>query len=131
MPPKSVCSFPSCKNIATKNSRCDIHQRELKAKKQSNRSSTTLNEHIYQSTRWRKLPLCEHCLKANVYKPVQIVDHIVEINDDESLAYVYSNLQSLCHSCHRVKTAKAARERKKTTISANSLFEQILKNKEK
>ena len=48
--------------------------------------------------------LCQSCLMQGRYVTATDVDHIVPIahggTDDES------NLQSLCHECHKVKTAK-------------------------
>ncbi|EKA7406927.1 HNH endonuclease [Vibrio parahaemolyticus] len=138
MSPRSICSAPSCKQIAVENGRCNRHLQKPKAssKKQSCRSSTTVNEHIYQSTKWRKLrarkakesPLCENCLTYNIIKPVDVVDHIKPLLDYPDLAYVFSNLQSLCHQCHNDKTAKETAERKKPKqLTASELFNQIRK----
>lgn len=48
--------------------------------------------------------LCQSCLMQGRYVTATDVDHIVPVahggTDDES------NLQSLCHECHKVKTAK-------------------------
>lgn len=138
MPPRSICSAPSCKQISVENGRCDRHQQKPKkcSKQQNSRASTTVNEHIYQSAKWRKLrarkandsPLCETCLTYNIIKPVDIVDHIKPVLDYPKLAYVYSNLQSLCHQCHNEKTAKETAERKKPKqLTASDLFDQIRK----
>lgn len=70
---------------------------------------------IYNSQRWRDIrekkmidnPLCEICEKENRITPVDDVHHIVSFmtTDDpvrrNHLAYDYSNLQSLCDTCHR------------------------------
>ncbi|WP_423252268.1 HNH endonuclease [Vibrio vulnificus] len=138
MPPRSICSAPSCKQIAVGNGRCNRHQHKPKThpKEQNSRSSTTVYDHIYQSTKWRKLrarkakdsPLCEHCLTYNIIKPVDVVDHVKPLLDYPELAYVFSNLQSLCHQCHNEKTAKEAAERKKPKqLTASELFNQIRK----
>jgi 5-methylcytosine-specific restriction protein A len=39
------------------------------------------------------------------------VDHIVERSDDDSKRLNWDNLQSLCHSCHNIKTAEEKRKR--------------------
>ena len=66
---------------------------------------------IYHSTRWRKIRIqilkrdggiCQHCGKA---EKSMIVDHIQEIKDGGD-AYSYSNLETLCKSCHNTKTAQ-------------------------
>ncbi|EGQ9960042.1 HNH endonuclease [Vibrio cholerae] len=129
--PKTICSYPACKVIATNKSRCQNHQHSIKTNDQ--RSSTTKNNDIYQSTKWRKLrarkatnnPLCEQCLKANIIKPLDVVDHIVEINDNPELVYVYSNLQSLCHAHHNAKTAQHKQQRAPKTLTASELFNKL------
>ncbi|WP_051303180.1 HNH endonuclease signature motif containing protein [Psychromonas aquimarina] len=128
--PFSICSFSACRSIATKNSRCKKHQREQT--KEISRSSTTSNNNIYNSSKWRNLrtrkahlnPLCEECLTYNVIRPLDVIDHIQEIEDYPELAYTYSNLKSLCHSCHNNKTAKAKTARTKT-VTASDMFKQI------
>lgn len=69
---------------------------------------------FYSGAKWRNLrayklsidPFCEICRKAGRIVPATCVDHIIPIMKDESLALEYSNLQSLCHSCHSTKTVK-------------------------
>ena len=48
-------------------------------------------------------PLCEMCLKCKRYVKADIVDHIVEIKKGGHPLDM-DNLQSLCRSCHTVKT---------------------------
>uniref|UniRef100_UPI0040475BDE HNH endonuclease n=1 Tax=Shewanella sp. TaxID=50422 RepID=UPI0040475BDE len=134
---KKICSQPCCKLVATKDGRCELHQlKQLPSNtvRSQDRSSTTVNNHIYQSTKWRKLrarkfkeqPLCEHCYKLNIITPTDVIDHIVAIIDDDTLAYTYSNLQALCHSCHNIKTAKETKARKyPRELSASDLFNKI------
>jgi len=69
------------------------------------RRALPLNSHA-----WRKLrayilaesPLCEHCMDRGLTAPATDVDHISGDPSDNSMA----NLQSLCHSCHSIKTAR-------------------------
>ncbi|WP_075498370.1 HNH endonuclease [Moritella viscosa] len=126
-------AIPSCKQIATNKGRCAAHQRKERPKEHS-RTSTTRNNDIYNSTKWKRLrarklkanPICEECLTYNVVTPTDIIDHVIEINDNSELAYCYSNLRSLCHSCHNTKTAKAKKDRTKVkTISSSDLFKQL------
>lgn len=66
----------------------------------------------YQSARWQRLrlvhlsqyPLCAHCLQLGLNVTAAHVDHIITVRADPSLAFAQSNLQSLCVSCHSVKT---------------------------
>ncbi|MGI2106775.1 HNH endonuclease [Shewanella frigidimarina] len=140
---RGVCAAAGCKSIAIDKSRCALHQHKAQPKtatKTSNtRLSTTINNHIYHSTKWRKLrdrkfkqnPICEHCLRYNIITPTAVVDHIKELNDNPELAYVYSNLQGLCHKCHNTKTALEVKSRNKPkTLSSSELFNQLKNKKE-
>lgn len=49
--------------------------------------------------------LCQHCFKKRMYTRADVVDHIIPYLVDPSLGLVESNLQSLCNSCHSIKTA--------------------------
>lgn len=71
------------------------------------------NSEFYQSRTWRKAranklqlsPLCEECLRHGRTTEATMVDHIIPINKGgDPLAL--DNLQSLCHSCHSIKSAK-------------------------
>lgn len=54
-----------------------------------------------------KNPLCEHCLKRGKTNPMAEVDHIIPFQGPgDPLRLDWSNLQSLCKSCHRKKTAR-------------------------
>ncbi|EOW9401891.1 HNH endonuclease [Vibrio cholerae] len=64
-------------------------------------------------------------MKANIIKPLDVVDHIVEINDNPELVYVYSNLQSLCHAHHNAKTAQHKQQRAPKTLTASELFNKL------
>ena len=69
---------------------------------------------LYRSGQWQALrrqqltlqPLCAECLKAGRYTLAYEVDHITPHRNDEALFYDHTNLQSLCHSCHAIKTAR-------------------------
>lgn len=78
------------------------------------------NMKFYNSKAWRtkrlhKLqlnPLCELCEEKNLVVAAAVVDHITEINDGGS-KLSFSNLQSLCHSCHNAKTGRRGAKTKK------------------
>lgn len=76
------------------------------------------------STAWRKLRklvlsrdnyLCQECLKHGKVTPASEVDHILPKSeggtDDKE------NLQSLCHDCHRIKTAEESKRGVKRHIT--------------
>lgn len=48
--------------------------------------------------------LCEDCLAVGVYKPAQIVHHIVELTPenigDPNISLSWSNLRAVCRECH-------------------------------
>ena len=47
-------------------------------------------------------PLCEHCLERGIRTAATDVDHVDGDNTNDEPG----NLQSLCHSCHSIKTEK-------------------------
>ena len=49
-------------------------------------------------------PLCRHCALRNLIVPATEVDHIKEPRGDFKLQRDPANFQSLCASCHGVKT---------------------------
>lgn len=49
-------------------------------------------------------PLCEWCERNGLTVIVAEVDHIIPIKDRPDLRLDMDNLQSLCKSCHQVKT---------------------------
>lgn len=121
--PKYLCSHAGCRNISDRNF-CEKHRDRSKDKKVNpkqppSNKSTTKNNDIYFTSRWRKLrnlkivadPLCAECLRYEIVTPATCVDHIIEINDAPELAFEYSNLQSLCSACHNRKTAKEKQRR--------------------
>ena len=68
---------------------------------------------FYDTPEWKALrlahlsasPWCVYCLELDYRKPAEHVDHIVTIRRDPSKRLDPANLQSLCVSCHSVKTA--------------------------
>lgn len=63
---------------------------------------------------WRRLrkrqlqlePLCRRCKADGLLTPATEVDHVVPIADAPGRRLDASNLQSLCHPCHSLKTAQ-------------------------
>lgn len=75
----------------------------------------TRDDSFYSQARWRRFrllvlqaePLCRHCKAVGFTVPATDVDHIVDRLERPELAFVESNCQALCHSCHSRKTRKA------------------------
>lgn len=69
---------------------------------------------LYRSGQWLALrrvqlslqPFCVLCQRAGRYTLAGEVDHIVPHRNNEALFYDPLNLQSLCHQCHSLKTAR-------------------------
>jgi 5-methylcytosine-specific restriction protein A len=82
-------------------------------KKQTQQYSQGRVGNFYQSTVWRKLrnwhiklnPLCEMCKLKNYYTFGEVVDHINPISKGGAMLDP-ENLQTLCKTCHGIKTAK-------------------------
>lgn len=68
---------------------------------------------FYDSAVWKKArrlqlskqPLCKHCSMAGKIVAATEVDHIVRMSEGGA-ALDPDNLQSLCHSCHSIKTGR-------------------------
>lgn len=117
------CKSPGCTELVRdRRARgyCVRHVRETRALRTRNTtdrrrrmSSEELErDYWYSSRNWRNLrrayisrnPLCEFCFARGVTKAADVVDHVVERKDDDSRRLDSSNLQSLCHRCHNLKT---------------------------
>lgn len=109
--PARSCRIPGCKSPASgkNNGYCDAHKNEGWAKYQRSKDGET---RVYQTSVWKKkrtiiinnaMGLCEECQRLGIVKPGVEVDHKIPVSQggtDE-----LSNLQLLCVSCHRKKTA--------------------------
>ena len=119
----SACTEPMCAALVHDGkSKCEQHRKQQQSRQSKQYASRTENKQyadFYNSNAWRKLsinhrkkqPLCMHCLKHNITKPADVVDHIIEIRDDYTKRFDVSNLESLCHACHNSKTARVRKQR--------------------
>ena len=108
---RKICSIHGVYTTKT----CELCKKEnTKAYDQTARNKESAA--IYNSTRWRKVRthilkrdggICQMCGKSEKY---MIVDHIKEIKDGGE-PYSYDNLQTLCKSCHNIKTAREVANR--------------------
>lgn len=110
------------------NGYCAEHQeyyQEQKAERNKRYNEGRPARHQYYFTNtWKRLrdqyikanPLCCRCEQRGLVVLAELVDHIIEIEDDESLKTDYLNLQSLCWRCHNTKTSEALRARNKNKL---------------
>lgn len=51
--------------------------------------------------------LCEECLRKGIYKPAEIVHHVIELDpitiERPEIALSFDNLEALCRECHAEK----------------------------
>lgn len=103
---KKLCKFSGCNNYALENkSYCKEHYNPSKPFSKAVRS----NENLYQSSRWRNLRKShlekyDYCVMCGSRNDLT-VDHINTPRGNEDLFFSTENLQTLCKSCHRFKTA--------------------------
>ena len=72
--------------------------------------------------------LCENCLRKGIYKPAEIVHHIIEIDpitiERPEIALNFDNLEAVCRACHdelhdnRGRWAEVNRKRRETRDAA-------------
>jgi len=97
--------------MATKQGRCDDHQREAWS---SNKGKSAQSRgYGYQWVKLRKRILkrdsylCQNCLRNGIITEAKEVDHI--LNKKRGGTDEDSNLESLCSPCHKDKTNKERR----------------------
>jgi 5-methylcytosine-specific restriction protein A len=112
MPAKKPCRVSNCPNAAT-NGYCDDHASRRKTyDPQQQAKWDRPGHHLYSTVRWQQVraqqlrnePLCRDCASRQLVTVATDVDHITPHRGDERLFW-YGALQSLCHSCHSMKTA--------------------------
>ena len=101
--PKKPCAYHGCPATIHEGRYCDKHKTVANREydKQHRR-----NHNKHYGWDWRKRrqlyvakhPLCERCLEAGRYVPVDEVHHIQPV--DEGGTHDEDNLISLCQSCH-------------------------------
>lgn len=104
------CTHPGCGVLVQGGARCQRHQVQRQTEDQTRRG--TASQRGY-GAKWRAAradwlrehPLCaEHERQGGLMVATE-VDHIVPHRGDQSLFWSRSNWQSLCKSCHSIKTA--------------------------
>ena len=100
---KKPCAFQGCPNL-TKETYCEEHK-VVREKEYETYKRDRDHDKKYGS-KWKKTralyvrhyPLCEMCLKEGKHVPVEEVHHIIPLSQGGS--NYFSNLMSLCKSCH-------------------------------
>ncbi|MCB6184274.1 HNH endonuclease [Leeia sp. TBRC 13508] len=110
--PRKPCTYPGCRTlVAVGQSRCDDHP-HMNRFADRGRGSSASRGYGWQ---WAKLRrqvmerdcgLCQVCQSAGYTMPATAVDHILPKSSGGTDAL--SNLQAICDSCHKSKTAKEA-----------------------
>lgn len=126
------CKSPGCPELVKESSArgyCVGHVRGACAPRRTSARRRRMSDEEfkrdawYSSKNWTKLrrayiaryPLCRVCGDNGFVRSADVVDHIVERKDNDTLRLTWSNLQSLCHSCHNIKTAEEKRKRSTTS----------------
>jgi 5-methylcytosine-specific restriction protein A len=92
---------------------------QVQQRKQREAARAKAMKQIYDSD-WRKLrmkqliknPFCLHCEATGILTEAKQVDHIEPVVIAPHRRLDPTNLQSLCVSCHSIKTAKENQSRK-------------------
>lgn len=96
---------PSCPALVG-SGYCEKHQKRKEEQRRAWRGPRKYDLREWRDgVRKRQLerePLCRHCKANGLLVPATDVDHI----DGDKWNDMPSNLQSLCHPCHSIKTAK-------------------------
>ena len=107
-----ACRAQGCSSINMNGENyCPTH------KKSNNKNKVKrVYEHhkIYNTAAWRQLsknkrrfnPFCEVCGEIT-----DVVDHIVEIVDNDNFSLYEDNLMCMCHACHNEKTKQVKKAR--------------------
>lgn len=107
MPPRP-CSEPRCRNMSTKNGKCDNHQPEPWKSSKSKTAAERGYGHAWKKLRDKIMRrddhLCQNCLRAGIVTKAQEVDHI--LNKANGGTDSPSNLEAICKPCHKEKTIK-------------------------
>lgn len=92
-------------------------------------------ESFYKTQAWKKCRasyaksvggLCETCLKKGIYRPGQIVHHIVHISEDNindaTVTLNWNNLRLVCRECHGQEHNAEGRRRYKIDEFGNVII---------
>lgn len=109
--PKTPCRAYACPNLVSRADKgfCDKHASHRHGWQKQQQGKTTTERGYGQA--WRKLRqqvmerdgyLCQVCKRQGRLTEAQAVDHI--INKAQGGTDELTNLQAICHTCHKAKT---------------------------
>ena len=109
--PNQPCKHNNCKYLVPHGKQYrDEHAKEhIRDVKSTSEKGYTSKWNKARARFLGKHPLCEHCLKKNIYTKAVVVDHVTPHRGDETLFWNENNWQALCKSCHDRKTMTADR----------------------
>ena len=123
------CKYPNCHAIVKKPlNYCSIHQNmehkniysnhyqqhKYNVITRRNTQSKIKRYGFYQSQLWKNLRqivlyrdnyLCQYCLLHKKITPAKMVDHTIPIERNPQLKDNLTNLKTICHACHNLKTS--------------------------
>ena len=116
VPTRKTCNSLGCKNVKAKYGGYCVHHGgtntflHTKYNKSQDRKDAILK---YQTRQWRTLrqaqlskePMCAGCLSGGIVTPAASVDHVFPWQQIGEEAFYRNIFQSLCTSCHTLKTA--------------------------
>ena len=112
--PQSICNYPGCnQRIPFRSRYCDQHKKKTRLDDSREKYSCREWAYLYKRKSWlerrrrqlMKQPLCEECMKRGRVSLATVADHVEDHKGDLSL-FLHGELQSLCFSCHSIKTNK-------------------------
>jgi len=121
--PRRPCGKIGCRNLTTERYCADhahlVEQQRKERHRHYDRHQRDKQAAVfYKSIEWLRVRqqalirdhgLCQDCLEHKHITPATEVDHIIPIRVRWDLRLVLSNLRSLCHRCHMIKTAEDKR----------------------
>jgi len=119
--PLRPCSYPGCPKLV-EGGYCEKHKKQ-RDQEYNLYGRDDFTKSFYKTKEWKTVrqmqlnahPFCEECLKEGKRTKAVIVDHIIPIKEGGE-KFSFSNLQSLCWSCHSRKSAlEGSRFGKKST----------------
>jgi len=106
-PYNTKCQQLGCKNPRSKlNSHCTDHGGKEYVSRETNSVYSTPAWKSIRQTQLSKQPLCQACLIDGRVEQAEHVDHVFPWTQIGKHSFMRNIFQSLCHSCHSIKTNK-------------------------
>ena len=115
VPSSTICSMLGCKNPRSKlTSLCLEHGGMNNKTYNGKRSTNSITDCLlYQTSFWKRKrilqlstqPLCQACILDGIVTQAVAVDHVFPWRTIRAHSFYINLFQSLCTSCHSVKTA--------------------------